>query len=121
MKREKKKKKTPQSKRKAASRRGVRSSEIMGVLLIFLALFLVISLISYDAQDPSWATSTASGLKVHNFGGRVGASLAEALYQFFGLTALLFPLALLTLSIPLILPRRRKRLFLKTSTGIVFG
>ena len=115
----KKRKKTSKTKPKTASKSRISSIEITGVLFALLAVFMLVSLVTYDAQDPSWATGTASRSKVHNFGGRVGASLAEALYQILGLTALLFPLFLLTLSIPLILPQKRSHLFLKTSAEIL--
>jgi S-DNA-T family DNA segregation ATPase FtsK/SpoIIIE len=117
--RRKKRKKLSKSRPKTALKSGIGSIEITGVLFALIAIFLLISLLTYDARDPSWATGRSSAPKVHNFGGRVGASLAETLFQFLGLTALLFSLSLLTLSIPIIFPKKRNRFPVKTGAGIL--
>ncbi|HPB59571.1 MAG TPA: DNA translocase FtsK 4TM domain-containing protein, partial [Candidatus Saccharicenans sp.] len=62
--------------------------EIISLIFIFLAIFSLISLISYDPADPSWANTPSPGHKTHNFGGSLGAYLAESLLQTFGLLAL---------------------------------
>jgi len=116
----KKRNKTSKTKPKASPKKRIGSREITGVLCGLLAVFVFLSLVSYNSQDPSWATGTSPVSRIHNFGGRVGASLAETLNQILGLTALLFPLLLLSLSIPMILPQKRTRLFFKVSTEILF-
>src|SRR4029079_17513384 len=58
-----------------------------------LALLWVISLASYSAHDPVLFFSTAVG-KPGNFGGRVGALLAESAFQVLGYGAYLLPAAL---------------------------
>ena len=54
-----------------------RLGQELGLLLGLAALvFCVLALMSYSAQDPAWSTSGANGA-VHNWGGRVGAWLAD--------------------------------------------
>ncbi|NIM90319.1 MAG: DUF87 domain-containing protein [Candidatus Aminicenantes bacterium] len=113
-----KKKKIDPSSQKPKRRRRVSYFEIVGVLLIFLAIFSFISLISYHPQDPSWANVTSADQKIHNYGGRVGASLAEALFQFSGLTSFFLLLALLYLGFQLLLLREKRRFLVKTG-GVV--
>ena len=71
---------------------GVR--ETLVLLLLASAAFLLLSLLSFDARDPSWANS-GEGTVVHNGGGRTGANWAGLLYYFFGYPAVLIPLLLL--------------------------
>jgi len=58
-----------------------------------LALYLFISLWSYSSTDPAWS-HRGSALGVENAGGRVGAWLADVLYNLFGYVAYLFPIML---------------------------
>lgn len=106
-----------ESKKKNPKKRDIRR-EIAGVILIFLALFLLVSLISYNSEDPSWASS--SGEKINNFGGRVGASLAEAFLQLLGIAALFFPAAFFYLGIRSILPGDKEPLWIKILEFILF-
>ena len=70
-----------------------RLCEVFGVAFFGLALLWVISLASYSANDPVLFFSTAVG-RPGNFGGRVGALLAELAFQVFGYAAYLLPAAL---------------------------
>src|SRR5512135_494338 len=76
---------------KARPKKGGLAVEITGVLLLFFALFALISLGSYDANDPSFASAPAPGTPVHNFAGRVGAAFAEGLFWLLGFMAFLLP------------------------------
>ncbi len=105
--------------RKSKQKKRVKIPELSGLILILVSLFLVISMISYNSQDPSWASTTSPGAKVNNYGGKAGASTAEALLQVFGLTSFLIPLALIYLGLQIILPKEDKRLLSRT-LGIVF-
>ena len=68
--------------------------EIKGMLLGAAGLFLLIALASFNADDLSFNTfSTESGIR--NFGGRLGAQVADLLLQFFGVASYLVPGALL--------------------------
>ncbi|NOR15809.1 MAG: hypothetical protein GQ544_08900 [Candidatus Aminicenantes bacterium] len=75
------------AKRKPTPKKQVRSPELLGLFFIFLAILLFLSLISYHANDPSWASVSSGQEKVQNYLGKVGASLAEALMQLFGFAA----------------------------------
>ncbi len=89
------------------------STEIAGILLLFAALFLLLSLISYDSQDRSWASSGALGHGARNIGGKVGAWLAATAFQGLGLTSLLLPFMLGYLGIKAILIGEKKHLWRK--------
>ena len=92
--------------------------EIIAVLMIFVGIFALLSLASYDSRDPSWANSLEAGHGVHNYAGRAGAHFAEALLQFLGLMAFFVPFAFGFVGIKAILPGDRSRLIARTA-GIV--
>jgi S-DNA-T family DNA segregation ATPase FtsK/SpoIIIE len=79
---------------RAAARKSALAVEITGVILIFLALFALISVVSYDARDPSFANVPEAGHHVRNFAGSVGAYFAQAVLWFLGLASFVFPFAL---------------------------
>jgi len=56
-----------------------------------LAAYLLLSLMSYNAQDPGWSHRGTS-LAIHNYGGVVGAWFADVFLYLFGYLAYLFPL-----------------------------
>ncbi len=74
------------------SLRDVLQKEIAGFIWLAIGLFLLLCLVSFNNADPSWNTSTRPA-QIGNLGGIVGAYLSDALYQAFGLPALLIPLA----------------------------
>ncbi|HEX4922681.1 MAG TPA: DNA translocase FtsK 4TM domain-containing protein [Bdellovibrionales bacterium] len=57
-----------------------------------LAVFVGLSLASYDPTDPSF-NSTGTGTAARNFCGYIGSFLADLLFQAFGLTAWFFSVA----------------------------
>ncbi len=71
--------------------------EVLGLIWLAAGLFLLLCLGSYSHLDPSFNNSLHPA-EIQNFGGVFGAHLADLLYQIFGLTALLFPLACLFLA-----------------------
>jgi len=73
-----------------------RLNELTGVLLLSLGLVMLLSLVSYHAQDPSW--DTASVNRPINLVGYLGSYLSDLLYQSFGLVAFLFPFACFALA-----------------------
>jgi len=116
---EKKKKIALSSRKKSRRKKRVKTPEIAGLFLVLVALFILISLISYDPKDPSWANVTSSKHSVENYGGKAGASTAEALLQFLGFSSFLLPLCLLYLGIQTFLPKPEKHLFLKTGGVLI--
>ncbi len=66
-------------------------------ILAALASYLLIALVSFSSQDPSWFSSGQGG-PVHNWGGIVGAYLSDFLVQSFGIVAWLLPFGVATLA-----------------------
>jgi len=114
-----KKKKASSSQKKESQRKRPRSTEVIALLAILAAVFTLISLLSYNPHDPSWASAVSPGQKTHNYGGRVGASLAEMLLQVFGLASFILPIILGTLGIKALLPGGKGRLLRKLA-GTIF-
>ncbi len=71
-----------------------RLSEFIGVALFALALMWLISLASYNPADPVLFFTTGPDGAPLNFGGRVGAFMAELSYQLLGYAAYLVPVVL---------------------------
>ncbi len=68
-----------------------RLSEVVGVALFAAALIWLISLATYDPNDPVWFFSTGTHDEPANFAGRVGAFLSELSYQILGYASYLVP------------------------------
>jgi DNA segregation ATPase FtsK/SpoIIIE, S-DNA-T family len=73
-----------------------RLNEVTGFLLLSLGLVLLLSLVSYHVQDPSW--DTASSAHPLNLTGYPGSYLADLCFQVFGASALLFPFLIFLLA-----------------------
>jgi len=82
--------------------KGRLNREIWGVVISLTALLIIISLVSYNPNDRS--LNTPSGLIAHNWGGFVGAFLADLLLQGLGLAAYLLPIFLALAAYHLFLP-----------------
>ncbi len=67
------------------------------IFLVALAVYLSITLFSYNLLDPSFFTYTK--LKPNNYGGIVGSYLSDLLLSLFGLATFLIPLGFLWLAI----------------------
>ena len=62
-----------------------------GLVLLLGGLGLLLSMISYNAADPSWNTAGAGGNEhLHNWMGMPGAYMADLLLQTVGLAGVLF-------------------------------
>ena len=96
------------------------AGEITGVVLILLAAFIFLSLISYNSLDPTLGNEFSPEQDIHNFGGRVGAFLSLSLLQIFGLGSFIFPIVVLYISIQLFLPGEKKRLILTATSSVLF-
>src|SRR5262249_17257801 len=68
-------------------------NEILGLILMGVALVIFLALISYDSADQS-LNSVGGNARTHNWIGPMGAKLADALYQAFGIAALIVPVML---------------------------
>lgn len=70
-----------------------RMMEVLGVILLAMALAIAASLFSFNPHDPSF--NTATGTEPTNLLGRFGATIADALTQLLGLSGILPVLILL--------------------------
>ena len=77
-----------------------RTREIKGVVCLSLALFLLLCLVSYRPQDPSFThvPLVSSGQATHNFTGKAGSYTADSLIRLLGVSSFLFPFILLACS-----------------------
>ena len=87
---------------------GVREGGL--ILTVAVCIFLVMALVSYNPQDPGWA-STGSNERALNYGGRAGAWFADVLLYFFGYVAYLFPLLIGYRAAILFKNRRQRKTF----------
>jgi DNA segregation ATPase FtsK/SpoIIIE, S-DNA-T family len=78
----------------AASEKGRLNREIWAVVIALTALLIAISLISYSVNDRSFNTPSGA-VNTHNWGGFLGAFLADLLLQGLGLSSYLVPVFLI--------------------------
>ena len=78
--------------------RGVREAVLLSAT--FLALFLLLALVSYDRADPGWS-STGMNLRPENLGGLIGAWVADILLSVFGWLAFAVPWMILAIGLML--------------------
>jgi len=78
-----------------------RFNELIGFLLLVAAVLLLLSLVSYSPQDPSFNTAASTGgadrptsAPARNWVGMAGAYVADLALQFWGITAFLAPVML---------------------------
>ncbi|WP_313699637.1 DNA translocase FtsK 4TM domain-containing protein [Pantoea sp.] len=75
---------------------GRRLLEALLILVALFAIYLMVSLVSFNPSDPSWS-QTAWHEPIHNIGGSVGAWLADTLLFIFGVMAYAIPPVILGL------------------------
>jgi len=78
-------------------------NEIIALIFFTFALVILLSLISYNPEDPSFFFYNSNPQKIDNFWGIVGSYLSALLFQTLGLSAFLLVLLALQLSIRLFL------------------
>lgn len=79
---------------RTASPHGRKLEEATGLLLLLLTIVFVLALVSYRGEDPTWFHHADGTGASRNWMGSAGGTLAEALLQVFGLSALLLPVVL---------------------------
>src|SRR4051794_227956 len=72
-----------------------KGNELLGILLLAAAAFLVLCLGSHHPQDPSLLHRVPEDARAHNWAGAVGAQVSAMAFGFFGLTCFLIPFFLL--------------------------
>ena len=75
------------------------SSEIVVFISVFVALYALLSLLTYNPADPGWSHSGGSAQQVTNLGGRFGANFSDMLLHGFGFISFLVPLMILALGV----------------------
>jgi len=68
--------------------------EIAGLIWMTAGIFLLLSLVSFNNNDPSF-NNNLDPASIHNFCGKVGAYVSDLFYQVIGLPALMIPFACL--------------------------
>lgn len=86
--------------KKVSSRNGQESwhalKDFLGFVCLSFAVFMLISLISYNPKDPSFNTKVLNhDYAIENFGGIIGSYLADLMMQLLGYASYLFPLGLI--------------------------
>lgn len=61
------------------------------ILVLTVALFILLSLVTHQVTDSGWTQTGARATSIANAGGRVGAVIADILYFVFGYLAYLLP------------------------------
>lgn len=94
------------------------------ILLLTMAFFILLSLLTYKATDPGFSRSSVS-LDIANATGKVGAYISDTLYLIFGYIAYLIPLYLVYLATLVIrdfenLKIKNKTIFTFKVLGIAF-
>jgi S-DNA-T family DNA segregation ATPase FtsK/SpoIIIE len=73
--------------------------EIAALAIFFIAVFLMLALLSFHPQDPSFSHRTSEDTPARNLLGITGAYLADGFLQLFGFASFLSPLVLFYLAI----------------------
>ncbi len=99
-----------------------RLSEFVGVALFALSLMWLISLASYNPADPVMFFTIGPDHTPTNFGGRVGAFVAELSYQLLGYTSYLVPVVLVVTGWHYFWCRKPDATYTKlVGAGLLFG
>jgi len=69
------------------------------VFSAFLSLYALLSLLTYNPNDPGWSHSGGSSTEVSNLGGQFGANFSDMLLHGFGYMSFLVPIMILVLGI----------------------
>ncbi len=85
--------------------------EIIGTVLFFLVVLTLVSLLSYNVEDPSFLHIGAEG-KCENLFGPLGAYLSSLLVALFGLGSFWIPVFLLIASVRFLGQKKEKNTFL---------
>ena len=68
--------------------------DVAMIPVVFALLYLLVCLLTYSPSDPGWSHSGSLTAPLHNWGGRIGAWLADVLLQLTGYLAYALPLLL---------------------------
>ena len=74
--------------------------EIIGLLLILISIFLILSLSTHSPEDPNFIFS--ENTKIHNLFGIYGSFISDLILQSFGIISFLFCITIFTTGIYII-------------------
>lgn len=94
------------------------AEKIKAVIYVAAAIFIFLSLFSYNPADTSWRTS-APNLPVQNMAGIVGAYIAETLFFSLGWVAYIICLVMLSWAAATFLKRSSAKLYIRLAGTIV--
>ena len=89
-------------------------NEAIGIVLLFVSIYLIFSVISFSPLDPSFFHSTLK-TTVGNFGGRVGAEISAILVNLFGYATIIFILFMLFMTSFFLINRKIKNVITKSA------
>lgn len=72
-----------------------RLREGLFLITVACAFFLLISLVTYHTKDPGWSSSGFNSHTAVNWGGKVGAWIADVFLFLFGVVAYVFPILII--------------------------
>lgn len=101
------------------------SSDILLLFFGLVAIFFLLSLVSYSEHDPAYSTIEFSkyndDTNTENLFGKVGAYVADFLGLYFGWTALFIPFLLIYLSVLLYRYKKNLTFMLSPILGFIYG
>ncbi|MCP4153173.1 MAG: hypothetical protein GY757_35915 [bacterium] len=89
-------------------------NEIIGIIVLFIAIFLLFSVISFTPSDPSFFNSTPD-THVENYGGKIGAQFAAIMFNLFGYSSFIILFYLLFITSFFMVNKRIKSMTTKSS------
>lgn len=89
-------------------------NEIIGIVLLFISLFLIFSVVSFTPTDPSFFNSTPDR-RVDNFGGRTGAQISAILFNTFGYSSYIILLYMMFMTTYFFINRRIPNIITKSA------
>lgn len=95
-----------------------RISEGSFILIAACALFVLLSLSSYELSDPSWSHVNKANSEVANAGGQVGAYIADTFYFMFGYFAFLLPVCIAYIAWLVLKDHRALKMVNKSAIGL---
>ncbi len=84
--------------------------ELLGVISILFSLYVGLSLFSYSKWDASFFTYTKTPTK--NYGGPLGAGVADLLMSFIGFAAYIVPVALVVFGVRRLMSKEKRKVYL---------
>ena len=107
----------------SSSDKGI-SSDILLLFFGLIAIFFLLSLLSYSEQDPGYSTiefSKYNEIRAENLFGKAGAYVADFLGLYFGWTALFIPFLSIYISVLLYRYKKGLTFMLSPILGFIYG